>query len=121
MTSGNRITLSTISIDMRFLPADAEGAIQLLRSVAGITEAKSGCHACSVLRDAVEEDRLRYREEWDSEPSFRRHLQSGEFQRVLLAMDMSREEPQVLVGNLSGISGMESLRELRGEQGESTT
>lgn len=120
MDISRRIALSTISIDMRFSPADMEGALHLLRSVVGLTLAKPGCRACSVLRDTVEEERVRYREEWESDSTFRRHVRSGEFRRVLMAMDMACEEPQVLVGSLTGISGMESLRELRREEGEIT-
>jgi len=114
------VALSTLSIDMRLSPAQVEDALRLLRSVAGLTEAKSECRVCSVARDTAEEGLIRYHEEWDSESAFRRHIRSEEFLRVLVAMDMSCEEPQVLVGNLTGISGMESLRELRREQGEIT-
>ena len=49
-------------------------------------------------------------------PAFRKHLRSEEFRRVLMAMDMCCEEPKVLVGNLSGGSGMDYLRELRGQR-----
>lgn len=117
MNTGNRISLKTILIEMRFLPPQAEDALRLFRSVAGITEAKSGCSACSIGRDSVDEELFRYREEWDSESAFLRHIRSDEFQRVLVAMDMCREEPQVVVGNLSGTRGMDCLRELRGEEG----
>ncbi len=120
MHTGNRVALKTILIELRFLPTHEEDALRVLRSVTGITEAKSGCRACSVGRDSADEELFRYREEWDSESAFLRHVRSGEFQRVLVAMDMCSEEPQVLVGNLSGTRGMDCLRELRGEK-EGTT
>ena len=116
MHTGNRVALKTISIDMRFLPDHEEDAIRVLRSVTGVTEAKSGCRACLVARDATDEELFLYREEWDSESAFLRHIRSEEFRRVLVAMDMCSEEPQVLVGDLSGTSGMERLRELRKEK-----
>ena len=121
MNPDRRVALTTISIDMRFLPAQVEDALRLLRSVAGLTEAKSECRVCSVARDASEEELIRYREEWDSEAAFRRHVGSEEFQRVLVAMDMSCEEPQVLVGNLSERGGMECLRELREGEANAAT
>ena len=79
----------------------------------GRTEATPGCLTCTVARDAADKNRIRYQETWDAEPAFRRHVQSDEFQRVLVAMDMCREEPRVVIGNLSGRSGIAYLQELR--------
>lgn len=108
-----RLAMVTCLIDMRLLPADAERAVQLLLSSVGRTEAKPGCLSCTVLRDASDACRVRYSETWESESAFERHARSEEFQRVLVAMDMCCEEPQVVVGNLSGHSGIAHLRELR--------
>ena len=116
MNRRSTIDLSTLCIDMRFSPEDLDDALRLLRSVVGVTEAKAGCRSCSVARDAADEALVRYREEWDSNPAFRRHVRSTEFQRVLIAIDMASEEPEVMVGNLSGFLGLNSLRELRGER-----
>jgi quinol monooxygenase YgiN len=115
MPTDKRVALKTVLIEMRFLGAHEHDALRVLRSVTGITAAKSGCRACSVARDAADDELFRYREQWNSETAFLRHIRSDEFQRVLVAMDMCSEEPQVLVGNLSGTSGMDCLRELRGE------
>ena len=117
MGTGNRIALKTILIEMYFPPSQREDALRVLRSVTGITMAKSGCRASSVGQDSDDKELFRYREEWDSESAFLRHVRSEEFQRVLVAMDMCREEPRVLVGDLSGDSGMGCLRKLRGEEG----
>jgi quinol monooxygenase YgiN len=106
---------------MRFSPADANSAVQLLLSAVGRTEAELGCQACTVARDAADENRVRYSETWDSEAAFQRHVQSEEFRRVLVAMDMCCEEPQVVVGNLSGQRGMTHLQELRTKDGSRST
>lgn len=110
----------TLSIDMRFAPEKIGQAIQLLVSVGGRIEAKPGCLDCLVSRDSISENRMRYSESWASEPPLLRHLQSDEFQRVLLAMDMCCEEPQVAIGNFSGQTGLLYLQELcvRREAGE---
>ena len=99
--------------DMDFPPANAERAVQLLLSAVGLTEAKSGCQACTVARDASDPNRVRYSEIWHSESAFQKHAQSDDFRRVLVAMDMRWEEPRVVIGNLSGRSGMAYLQELR--------
>ena len=117
MASDSPLALIKCSIEFQFAPAELEPAVQLLLSVVGQTEAKTGCQRCCVGRDAGSEGRVRYDETWSSEAAFHRHVRSEEFGRVLVAMDMCCEEPQVVIGNLSGRTGLDCLRELR-EPGE---
>lgn len=98
---------------MLFKPEHVESAVGLLRSSIEMIGAKAGCRSCILSRDALVDGRIHYYEEWESEARFQQHLHSGEFQRVLLAMDMSAEEPEVTVGTLSGERGIACLRNLR--------
>jgi len=113
MDSENGLKLVTCSIDMQFAPKDLDHAVRLLLSEAGHTQAKRGCRACNVGVEAGEPGLVHYREDWDSECAFQRHVQSEEFRRVLVAVDLCSEEPQIVVGNLSGHSGLAYLRTLR--------
>jgi len=118
MNPGNRLSFATCSIDMRFDPKDVDHAIRMLLSVRGSIQAKRGCRACEVGMEASEPGLVHYREEWESEDVFHQHVQSEEFRRVLIALDLCCEEPRIVVGNLSGHSGMEYLRKLREEEGK---
>lgn len=100
-------------IDMQLAPVNTSRAVQLLVSAVGSIEAKSGCQACTVAQDATDPNRVRYSESWETEAAFQKHVRSEEFRRVLVAMDMCCEKPQVVIGNLSGRSGMAYLQELR--------
>jgi len=111
--ANNRLRLVTCSIDMRFLPGKMDEVVQMLVSAVGRTEANAGCKECVVARDAAETGRVRYSEVWNSETAFQRHLRSSEFQHVLMAMDLCCEEPQVMIGDLSGRRGIAYLQELR--------
>jgi quinol monooxygenase YgiN len=113
MASADGLNLATCSVDMRFLPEDVDRAVRLLISVKGDILTKRGCRACDVSTEAADPGVVHYREEWESEEVFREHVRSEEFRRVLIAMDMSSEEPRIVVGKLSGHGGMERLRELR--------
>jgi quinol monooxygenase YgiN len=106
-------TLKTCSIAMRFDAADLPKALELLLSAVGPTRAKHGCRSCHVDRDAIEPDRVRYEEEWDSGEALMRHVRSQDFLFVLLALDLCREEPEVRVADLSAQRGMGVLRNLR--------
>jgi len=118
MNPGNRLSFATCSIDMRFDPKDVDHAIRMLLSVRGSIQAKRGCRACEVGMEASEPGLVHYREEWETEDVFHQHVQSEEFRRVLIALDLCCEEPRIVVGNLSGHSGMEYLRKLREEEGK---
>jgi quinol monooxygenase YgiN len=117
MNPSNDNGVLTCSITMRFAPATVEQAVQLLLSAVGRTESKTGCVACSVGRDAAEPARVRYDEAWTTEHEFRRHVQSEEFRRILVAMEMASEEPRVTIGTLSGRAGIEFLEDLHGNTG----
>lgn len=107
----NRLTGIACSIDMSFPPAAVEQGLQLLCSAVGMIESKPGCQTCSVARDAADAARIHYKETWESEALFRRHALSEEFRRILIAMDMCREEPDVVIGNFSG-QGLTYLKQL---------
>lgn len=88
-------------------------ALDLLKSAVGPVRAKQSCVACRVTNDPTEPDTLVYCEEWESDQAFRRHVKTEDFWRVLVAMDLCSEEPEVTVGCLSATQGLEYLRQLR--------
>lgn len=110
-------SLVTCSIDMRFAPKDVDHAVQLLLSVSGSIQAKRGCRICRVGIEAADGGLIHYSEEWESREAFHQNVRSEEFRRVLIAVDMAIEEPQIVVGNLSGQCGMAYLLKLREEDG----
>ena len=113
MNSDNMLTLATCSIDMRFASKDIDQAVRVLLSVRWNIQGKRGCRDCRVGMDADDAGMVHYVEEWDSAEAFHQHLQSEEFRRVLIALDLCCEEPRIVVGNLSGQIGMAYLRDLR--------
>ena len=115
MDSNDKLTLMTCVIDMRFDPKNVDRAVRLLLSVKGSIQRKHGCRACDVGMEAADVGLVHYREEWESEETFHRHVQSEEFRRVLIAVDMCCEEPRIVVGELSGQFGMKYLRKAREE------
>jgi quinol monooxygenase YgiN len=113
MASADTLNLATCSVDMRFSTESVDQAVRLLLSAKRDILTKRGCRVCDVATEAADTGVVHYREEWESQEAFREHVQSEDFRRVLIAMDMSSEEPRIVVGNLSGHGGIEYLRELR--------
>jgi quinol monooxygenase YgiN len=118
MDPDDRLSLTTCAIDMRFADKDVQHAVRLLLSVKASILAKHGCHACEIGMEVSDPGLVLYREEWEQGEAFPRHVRSEEFRRVLIAVDLAREEPRIVVGDLSGQSGMGYLRSLREEGGE---
>ncbi len=117
MQNDQRQRFVTLLLDLRFLPESADQGVELLVSNVGRTEAEPGWLECLVECDPTEKGHLRYSETWETEAAFQRHLRSVEFRRVLVAMEMCREEPQVTIGDLSGRKGMAYLEKLYGSLG----
>jgi quinol monooxygenase YgiN len=113
MDSGDRLSLAICSIEMRFDSKDVDHAIRLLLSVRGNIQAKRGCRVCEVGMEASDPGLVHYREEWETEEVFHQHVRSEEFRRVLIALDLCCEEPRIVVGNMSGRTGMADLLKLR--------
>jgi len=111
--TADSLSLATCSADMHFPVEDVDRAVRLLLSVKGDILTKRGCRSCDVSIEAADAGVVHYREEWESAETFHEHVRSEEFRRVLIAMDMSSEDPRIVVGNLSGHCGMAYLRELR--------
>ena len=113
MNIDNRLNFATCSLDMNYAPEEVDRAVELLLSVKGPISAKHGCRLCTVEIEATAPGSIHYREEWDTEEALHLNIRSEEFRQVLVAMDLCREEPQIVVGKLSGHCGMEYLRILR--------
>ena len=107
------MTLAVCSIEMRFDAQTLPRALDLLRSAAGPTRVKRGCRSCHVSQDVMDENTVRYGEEWETLEAFRRHIRSDEFWPVLLAIDLGSQTPRVTVGSASPDQGVEILRALR--------
>ena len=114
MKPTDNIEVVTCLVKLRFDADMVDSAVQLLLSVSERIEAKAGCQSCSISREALESNSIRYIEIWSSEAEFTPHVQSDEFRNVLAAMDMCCEEPSVVIGTLSGRDGIAYLMDLRG-------
>ncbi len=87
--------------------------LDILVSVKGPTLAESGCLDCCICEDQGEEDTIIFLEQWQSMEELYRHIRSSLYSRVLEAMELSRERPEVYFMKTAEINGMELITELR--------
>src|SRR4051812_48241905 len=96
MTPASRI-LHSLTLVMRFAASQQKQATEMLLLAASLTRSQAGCLSCRVGPDLGEPGVLLYEEQWASSDRFNRHMRSQDFRRVLFAMNLCTEEPDVQI------------------------
>ncbi len=87
--------------------------IELLHSVQDLARPSPGCVGCWLSEEDVLHNHIRYAEQWESEESLHDHIRSDLYRRVLAAMELSRQEPEVRFYYCSETKGLELIEEAR--------
>jgi len=95
------------------LPGKQQVVVDILRSVIGPTRLKSGCMDCTVYTDQGEAQTILYIEQWQSREALDRHIQSELYFRVLSAMELANEAPEIYFHEVSDTRGLEYVESLR--------
>jgi len=83
--------------------------IEILSSVKGQTEGKSGCISCVIHRDINSGNRISYEERWVSLERLNGHIRSDLYRNILVAIDMSARSPVVKFETVADTAGMELI------------
>ena len=87
--------------------------LEILKSVQAQTRVLNGCTACSIYEEGGDEDGILYLEQWRSTEALYRQIQSNQYMRVLEAMELGREPPQISFYEVSEHKGLELIQRLR--------
>jgi quinol monooxygenase YgiN len=99
------------------IPEKRDKILEMLVSVARQAKLIHGCTSCTVSEERDKGNAILYLESWGARQALERHVRSDMYIRVLHAMDLAREPPEISFYEISGLKGMELIREFR-EQGE---
>ncbi len=72
-----------------------------------------GCRACHLLTDIEDSRALVLLEEWDTQEHLDRHLRSEDYRRVLAAIELSEEAPQIYFDTVATRAGIEVVEAAR--------
>jgi len=99
---------------LRLFPssADKEALWKFLEGIVGPTRVQPGCLGCRLASES-EPDTFLYLETWESMADLLRRLQSGEFGKVLEAMESSARAPEFSVYELINPRGLELIERVR--------
>jgi quinol monooxygenase YgiN len=95
------------------LPGKQQAVLDILRSLIGQTRVKSGCMDCAVYTDQGEGQTILYLEQWQSWEPLDRHIRSELYFRVLSAMELACEAPEIYFHEISDTRGLEYVESLR--------
>jgi quinol monooxygenase YgiN len=97
-------------------PEHREETLEILRSVQGPAQAHPGCIACRVYVEDGADEAILFWQQWASSAAFHELVRSELYRRVLAALDLSSQPPEVCVHHVSSTEGMDAIRRIRSRE-----
>jgi quinol monooxygenase YgiN len=92
------------------IPLDKQSeAIDILGYVSAQVQYEPSCISSRLYRGVDEVRAIMVEELWTDNEGLLRHLQSDEYHRVLLAVEMAEERPDIRFDEISHTSGLETI------------
>ncbi len=92
--------------------------VSLLRSLIEPTRVESGCISCGLYADLQDPDTIVWIEEWNTQDALERHLRSTQYRKILAALEMCEERPDVRFNTVARTSGMQLIEKARGVEAQ---
>ena len=105
-----------MTIDMVTASHNRLGIIQTFKQLIGPTEARAGCRGCRLLQDLGSENRLLYLELWECESELKSRIGSSSFMKVLALMELSTQQPELMIRTINRTRGLETIELIRQKQ-----
>jgi quinol monooxygenase YgiN len=87
--------------------------VEILHSVLDLTRPSLGCLGCWLCEEDCLDNVVRYVEQWENEEALHKHIRSDVYRRLLTAMELSKEPPEVGFYVASERLGFELIEALR--------
>jgi quinol monooxygenase YgiN len=104
---------------VRILPPPGRRAdvLEVLRSVQGPVRAQPGCAACDIYDEQGAESAIVFVERWESDAALQSHLRSEAYRRILGAVELSGNRPEIRFESVSATEGIELIERSRSPGG----
>jgi len=93
-------------------PVKRQELIDILLTVKGPALATSGCRSSSVYEE-YDETAIVYLELWDTEVELKQHIRSSLYSRLLEAMELSVNTPEIYYYTIAKEAGINLISEVR--------
>jgi len=95
-------------------PKQRSQVIEILQSVQDLTRPIPGCLGCWLSEEDCLHNHILYAEQWDADGALEDHIRSDLYRRVLAAMELSKQSPEVKFYYTTETKGFELVERLRG-------
>ena len=97
-------------------PEKRNATLELLKSINGPIQVKPGCISCRIYQDLEDKNCLAMMQEWESEAELHNFIRSGDYQKILALIDLSRETPEIQFNTVSNAGGIEFIERASGKK-----
>ena len=87
---------------------------QIMRGILESTRVQRGCLAYGFYRDVEDEHAYVILERWRSQEDMEEFIRSESYRRLLAAMELLTEPPEVMINAISYTAGLEAVKAARG-------
>ena len=95
-------------------PKTRREILDILRNAECVVRIKTGCLGASVYLKRFEEEVILYLEYWQSREDFEQHVCSAQYDRIMAAVDLARDPPEIEFFENDGLpAGMEVIEAIR--------
>ncbi len=104
----------TFSVHLVAPEGGRDELVRTFRALLGPIRGTAGCLRCHLLEDVQQPNEVTLRVEWSRQEAFERHVRSELFRRILQAVELAAEPPDLEIQTIAGVRGMGLLREILG-------
>jgi len=102
------------SIIRMLIPLEKQSeALDILGSTIEQTQFEPGCLSCRVYRGVEDVRAIMLEELWASDEDVQLHLQSDEYRKILLVVEMAEEPPEIRFDTIDHSTGVETIEQAR--------
>lgn len=94
-------------------PEKKEEVLQIVRGILEPTRVQKGCLSYSLCRDVEDENTFVIIERWSTQEDLERFVRSESYRRLLTAMELLAEPPEVKINAISYTAGLEAVKAAR--------
>ena len=94
-------------------PEKRKEFLQTFKSILGPIRREQGCISCNCYMDIETENKIFFKEVWESSDDLGTHLRSVHFNVLIGAMKLLDKEPEIRFNTIASTSGVEEIKAAR--------
>ena len=102
-----------VILRIKVSPTNRSEIVNLIKPIIGPTEAHPGCLHFRLYSETDDDDAMLMLQRWRSQEDLGKFVRSRDFKRIMAAVDLGSEAPEISFNTISSETGMELVEKLR--------